>query len=84
MNTDTIIKDMKKDELLNLLSSVPSNISTPKKLTSDILSAVRDLEDFCPTNDAEVLTSLGGNWELIWTAQDKSSLEGRQRLNWIK
>ena len=80
------LRETKKEELLNLLSCVPSNVSTPKKLTTETLQAVRALEEYCPTPDENVLESLGGNWELIWTAQDRSSLEGRTGLisNWIK
>jgi len=56
-------RQTKKDELLNLLSCVPSNVSTPQKVTSEILQAVRELEEYCPTCDDDVLVSLGGNWE---------------------
>lgn len=84
--TGNSLRETKKDELLNLLSCVPSNVSTPQKITSEILQAVRELEEYCPTSDEDVLVSLGGNWELIWTAQDRSSLEGNKGLifNWIK
>ena len=77
-------ENAKKEELLKLLSTVPRNQSTSKKLTSEILTAVRDLEAMCPTKEDEVLNSLGGNWELIWTAQDKSSQEAKSGFNWIK
>eukprot|EP00579_Thalassiosira_antarctica_P025268 CAMPEP_0202019458 /NCGR_PEP_ID=MMETSP0905-20130828/42055_1 /ASSEMBLY_ACC=CAM_ASM_000554 /TAXON_ID=420261 /ORGANISM="Thalassiosira antarctica, Strain CCMP982" /LENGTH=293 /DNA_ID=CAMNT_0048580733 /DNA_START=73 /DNA_END=954 /DNA_ORIENTATION=- len=63
-----------KLSLLNLLSKVPSNESTPKELTQEILQAVRVLEKECPTLEADVLPKLAGNWELLWTAQDLSSL----------
>ena len=63
-----------KVALLNLLSTVPANESTPKELTRQILQAVSTLEKDCPTPDEDVLPQLAGNWELIWTAQDKSSL----------
>ncbi len=80
------MRDEKKKILMDLLSTVPSNVSTPKQLTSDVLSAVRDLEGYCPTQEEEVLSSLGGNWELLWTAQDTLSKEGSQSriFNWIK
>ena len=76
----------KKDTLMDLLSSIASNVSTPKRITADILSAARELEALCPTDEDDVLPELGGNWELVWTAQDKSSLEGSQSplRNWIK
>ncbi|KAL7551405.1 hypothetical protein ACHAWF_014593 [Thalassiosira exigua] len=65
-----------KSALLRLLASVPSNESTPPSLTRSILDAVKVLEGECPTPDEDVLTRLGGNWELIWTAQDLASLRG--------
>jgi hypothetical protein len=68
----------KKAALLNLLSKVPRNISTPKDLSSYILTSVRELEELCPTNEDDVLDELGGNWELIWTAQDSTSQESRR------
>ncbi len=79
-------RDERKALLLDLITSVTSNQATPKKLTVEILSAVKNLEELCPTDDNDVLEELGGNWELIWTAQDKSSPEGRQSplSNWIK
>lgn len=72
--------------LLKLLSDVQPNESTPRDLTSDILQAVSVLECECPTPDSEVLSSLAGNWELIWTAQDVSSLPNQNNpfRNWIK
>ena len=78
--------DTKVDELLALLSTVPSNVPTPKSLTDDILGFVRKLEEDCPTNDGLVLSRLSGNWELLWTAQDKSSSQynnGGWSNNWI-
>jgi hypothetical protein len=66
---------LKKDDLLNLLSKVPPNQSTPKQLTNEILESVSNLEKSCPTNTELVLGELNGNWELIWTAQDSSSDE---------
>lgn len=69
--------------LLDLLSKVPSNESTPKKLTREILQAVANLENDCPTPEEDVLPKIAGNWELIWTAQDIASLSKRNndRIN---
>ena len=66
-----------KLKLISLLSQVPSNESTSKQLTTEILQATTILEKQCPTVDENVLQNLIGNWELIWTAQDKSSLQDR-------
>jgi hypothetical protein len=57
-----------------LLSKVPPNESTPKELTASILQAVKNLEDSFPTPEEDVLEAVAGNWELLWTAQDLSSL----------
>ena len=65
----------KKLALLNLLSKVPPNESTSKQLTKEILQAVNILEEECPTFETDVLSRIAGNWELVWTAQDKSSLQ---------
>ena len=76
-----------KLKLINLLSQVPSNQSTSKQLTKEILQASTILENQCPTLDDNVLQRLAGNWELIWTAQDKSSLdndEGNDSNRWRK
>jgi len=70
---DNTNKDSKL-ALLGLLSKVPSNESTPKDLTQQILRAVSVLEKDCPTPEEDVLLKLAGNWELIWTAQDVTSL----------
>ena len=67
-----------KSRLLALLDEVPSNAPTPRGLTNDILAAVRVLEDQCPTSDEDVLSELAGNWELLWTAQDKTSAESQR------
>eukprot|EP01083_Nonionella_stella_P241827 844082_1 len=73
-----------KTKLLDSLSSVPSNRATSPQLTAEILSTVRKLEDFCPTAEQDVLKSLGGNWDLIWTAQDRSTTGNKKKLlNWI-
>ena len=69
-----------KSKLFDLLDEVPSNAPTPRGLTDDILAAVRVLERQCPTPDDDVLSELAGNWELLWTAQDKSSAESQQGL----
>ena len=67
-----------KSKLFDLLDEVPSNAPTPRGLTDDILAAVRVLERQCPTPDDDVLSELAGNWELLWTAQDKSSAESQR------
>jgi len=67
-----------KQDLLELINTVPKNSPTPAKLTDSILKTVRDMEGECPTNDNEVLTKLSGNWELLWTAQDASSDQVKQ------
>lgn len=73
-----------KNDLLDLLFSVPSNAPTSPSLTSKILSAVRQLENECPTPNEDVLAELAGNWELMWTAQDKTSAESqRGPFSWI-
>ena len=62
----------KKLALLNLLSKVPPNESTSKQLTTEILQAVNILEEECPPIlETDVLSRIAGNWELVWTAQDK-------------
>ncbi len=65
--------DDKVDELLALLDSVPSNLPTSRSMTDRILDAVANLEKVCPTPEDKVLSELSGNWELLWTAQDKTS-----------
>ena len=69
-----------KEKLLSLLSNVPPNEPTPSDLTADILQAVKDLEETCPTPEEDVLQAVAGNWELLWTAQDVSSLP-QKRIN---
>lgn len=73
-NVDNIQNSESKQKLLNLLAQVPPNESTSKELTQQILQIVNDIEDLCPTPDTDVLSRVSGNWELVWTAQDKSSL----------
>ena len=70
-----------KVALLNLLSKVPPNESTSKQLTTEILQAVNILEEECPTFETDVLSRIAGNWELVWTAQDKSSLKQSSNSN---
>lgn len=41
------------------------------------------LENVCPTAPGEVLSKLSGNWELLWTTQDRSRQESRSFLSWI-
>mmetsp|Transcript_29163 Transcript_29163/g.59885 ORF Transcript_29163/g.59885 Transcript_29163/m.59885 type:complete len:300 (+) Transcript_29163:84-983(+) len=87
-NTDSKIPAEKSDEksaLMELLAQVPPNQSTSKELTSRILDAVKVLENSCPTPDEDVLSRLVGNWELIWTAQDRDNLPGGKTffVNWI-
>jgi PAP_fibrillin len=74
-----------KDELLNLLSSVPSGIPTPKGMSISILSLVQQLELKCPTPDDLVIPSLQGSWELLWTAQDTTLPEANRAFmrSWI-
>jgi hypothetical protein len=73
-----------KQNLMDLLTSIPPNQSTPQQLTNDLLAAAKHLEQVCPTKEEEVLQELSGNWELIWTAQDKQSEEASSVLSWIK
>ena len=75
-----------RDHVLSLISSATANAPTSKDLTTKILESVQRLEALCPTPDDEVLSTLKGNWELLWTAQDTSSDEwnlGPLRT-WIK
>lgn len=74
-----------KDQLLNLLSSTPAGLPTPKGMTMSILELVQQLEIKCPTPDERVLSSLQGSWELLWTAQDSSTPEANQPFlkSWI-
>ncbi len=65
------MKQRNKEQLLDILSTVPPNQPTSKPLTNEILTSVSNLEPFCPTDDQFVLEELNGNWELLWTAQDQ-------------
>jgi len=71
-------RQTRKTELLDLLKETPSNAPTSRKMTSEILEKIDDLEKCCPTPDEQVLESLAGNWELLWTTQDKRSREWRR------
>jgi hypothetical protein len=76
-----------KKHLLNLLDQTPRNAATSTKLTADILSVVKTMEQVdCPTPEAEVLQQLSGNWELLWTAQDTESEQYKSNpiRRWIK
>ena len=75
-----------KAKLLGLIATTPSNLPTSKISTSQILNVIREMEDNFPAPEEEVFEKLGGNWELLWTAQDQSSDEwglGPLRT-WIK
>lgn len=71
-----------KDELLNMLSATPSGLPTPRGMTMSILQLIEQLEIRCPTPDDRVLASLQGSWELLWTAQDPSTVDSQQP-RWI-
>lgn len=73
-----------KGELLSLVQNAPSGRATPRRLTQKILDIVRQLERKCPTPDDQILPSLTGSWELLWTAQDPQSPEtNRPFFSWI-
>ena len=74
-STSTTASMIQKEALLNLLSQVTPNEATTSKLTNQILNSVSELELYCPTQTESVLKELNGNWELIWTAQDRDSKE---------
>lgn len=61
--------NQQRQALFNLLAKVPSNESTPKELTNQLLEAVALLEKDCATPEEDVLPRLAGNWELIWTGE---------------
>ena len=61
--------NQQRQALFNLLAQVPSNESTPKELTNQLLEAVALLEKDCATPEEDVLPRLAGNWELIWTGE---------------
>ena len=80
------IRDKKLNQLLQLIETTPPNAPTSKQTTEQILTAIREVEKLCPTADTDVLTELGGNWELLWTSQDQKSDEWRMGplRTWIK
>lgn len=76
-----------KQELLDLLASTPTNAPTSRDVTQSILSKIQQLEQYCPTPPEEVVSKLAGNWELLWTTQDTTSIEYQQSnplRTWIK
>ncbi len=83
---------LSKQRLFQLLDGTPPNEPTPPSLTSQILDEIRRLEkessSAAVVKDAnDFLSSLAGNWELIWTAQDVNSPEYRNAnpiRRWIK
>jgi hypothetical protein len=84
---ETIRREETKMQLLDLIAGTPSNLPTSKSVTDQILDVVRQMEETCcPTTDEDVVEKLGGNWELLWTAQDQSSDEWglRPLKTWIK
>jgi hypothetical protein len=66
---DDATRDEMRAELMELIGNTPRNAPTSKRTTDEILSTVIRLEDSCPTAEEDVLNSLGGAWELLWTAQ---------------
>mmetsp|Transcript_2551 Transcript_2551/g.3872 ORF Transcript_2551/g.3872 Transcript_2551/m.3872 type:complete len:154 (-) Transcript_2551:104-565(-) len=78
-----------KEHLFQLLQSTPSNEPTPPLLTKKILDEIGTLEEKQQEEDdaAQFLSSLAGNWELLWTTQDVNSVEYRNNnpmRRWIK
>ena len=72
-----------KDVLLDLiLNQTPAGRATSAKLTQQILAQIRALPS-CPTPDDQVLNSLSGTWELLWTAPDPSQPESQRWNNRI-
>lgn len=67
-----------KGALLSAISSTPSNAPTSRAKTNEIMQLARDLESQCPTHEDEVLDTLQGSWELLWTAQDRSQKDPSQ------
>lgn len=66
---DDVTREEMRAELLELIGDTPRNAPTPKRTTEEILAKIRRLEYSCPTAEEDVLNSLGGAWELLWTAQ---------------
>ncbi len=82
---------LSKQRLFQLLDGTPPNEPTPPSLTLQILDEIRRLEkesSVVTVKDSnEFLSSLAGNWDLIWTAQDVNSQEYRNAnpiRRWIK
>lgn len=72
-----------KEVLLDLiLNQTPAGRATSAKLTQQILAQIRALPS-CPTPDDQVLNSLSGTWELLWTAPDPSQPESQRWNNRI-
>lgn len=67
-----------KDALLSAIASSPSNAPTSRDNTNTIMQLARDLESQCPTPEDQVLDTLQGSWELLWTAQDRSQKDPSQ------
>lgn len=67
--SDDVTREATKEELLEVIASTPRNAPTSKTTTEEILSLVKKLEETCPTSEDDVLESLSGGWELLWTAQ---------------
>ena len=64
------VKENLKSDLLSSIANAPPNAPSSRKQTNEILSLVRELEQYCPTIDSDVLIESSGNWQLLWTAQD--------------
>ncbi len=82
-------RSLAKDTLLQLIQSTPQNAPTSIERTEEILNLVSELEKYCPTPNENVFAQLGGNWELLWTAQDQNSPEVQNKRSgifstWIK
>ena len=72
-----------KQQLFDLLATVPRNAVTSRQQTQAILHQVRQLEPQCPTNATDVLTTSAGTWELWWTAQDGDASGPLSKFRWI-
>mmetsp|Transcript_18751 Transcript_18751/g.26445 ORF Transcript_18751/g.26445 Transcript_18751/m.26445 type:complete len:315 (+) Transcript_18751:2-946(+) len=84
----------KKQQLMELLEQVPANQKSSTELTSKILKIVQEIEMYNNNKDdadsssssviadKDVLSSLAGNWQLLWTAQDKNSQEWKVLQPW--
>ena len=81
-----------KNRILDLLSQTPRNIPTPSSLTTQLLSEIKTLEQTSHNlkkknsldAEPEILSEIGGTWELLWTTQDKTTIEAnRSFASWI-